>query len=78
MSGATGVLAWLDSLHETTADGAATNRKWSEAQEARATVERLMHAAEQVKCMLLLDTMPSADDIDELCESLAAFRGEQP
>ena len=45
VSGPVDVLAWLDSLHATTADGAVTNRKWMEAQEARAAVAELIEAA---------------------------------
>lgn len=42
MSASFYVLAWLDSLHATTADGALTSRKWPEAQEARAAVAELI------------------------------------
>ena len=38
------VCDWLDGLHETTADDAVTNRKWPEAQAARALVHRLIEA----------------------------------
>ena len=36
------VLAWLDSLHALEANGAITNRKWTEEQEARAAVAELI------------------------------------
>ena len=38
------VIAWLDSLYATDADGSITNGKWPEAQEARATVEAMAEA----------------------------------
>lgn len=45
MTTQTDVLAWLDSLHATDADGAVTNRKWPEAQAVRAAVAELIEAA---------------------------------
>jgi hypothetical protein len=44
-----GVLAWLDSLHATTADGAVTNCKWAEAQQARAVVVELIEAGREMR-----------------------------
>lgn len=42
MSAPVDVLAWLDSLHATEADGAVTDRKWPEAQAALAAVAELV------------------------------------
>lgn len=48
MSGPVDVLAWLDSLHATTANGAIANGKWDEAQTARAVVAELIEAASEM------------------------------
>ncbi len=55
-------LAFLDSLHVTDADGAITNRKWPEAQDARAAVAELVAAVAAVYGEPCYDEDNAGDD----------------
>lgn len=75
------VLAWLDSLHATTAAGAVSNEKWPEAQQARAAVAELVEAARYAQCACTPKERYSGHQVDcwmpYLRAAIAAATGEQ-